>query len=216
LVQHTLSDASGDGCSTGIEMRKENTGGSLRVTISPGEYYSTDGVAVISTLLGSCVAACLYDPKNKLIGMNHFLLSNPRYPRDVPIIISEAGRYGSYAMDLLINDMMAKGTNRRLLRAKIFGGATIINKDSGGNFYCVGEINCKFIREYLRTENIPIDAEDLGGSFGRVIHFSNGDFSIFRRKIGHSKSAQLVNRDRKCWQRAIEMQEKALQQVDLW
>ncbi len=197
-------------------MRKEELGGSLRVIISPGEYYSTAGVAVISTLLGSCVAACLYDPKNKLIGMNHFMLSNPRYPLDIPILTSEAGRYGSYAMDLLINDMMAKGTNRRLLRAKIFGGATIINKDGSGNFYCVGEINCKFIREYLRIENIPVDAEDLGGNYGRVIHFSNGDFAIYRRKIGHSRSERLVSRDRECWQRAIERQEKALPPADLW
>ncbi|PKN73722.1 MAG: chemotaxis protein CheD [Deltaproteobacteria bacterium HGW-Deltaproteobacteria-10] len=197
-------------------MRKEELNGSIRITISPGEYYSTAGVAVISTLLGSCIAACLYDPQNRVIGMNHFLLSNPRYSRSMPAVATEAGRYGSYAMDLLINDMMAKGTNRRLLRAKIFGGATIINKDNGGNFYCVGEVNCKFIREYLSFENIPIDAEDLGGDYGRVIHFCNGDFSIYRRKIGHSRSAQLGTRDRHCWQRALQKQENSLPQVDLW
>lgn len=192
-------------------------GASRRVTINPGEYYSTTGVEVISTLLGSCVAACLYDPKRHLIGMNHFLLGNPRYSKKLPIHVSEAGRYGIHAMELLINDMMAKGTNRSQLRAKVFGGGSIIgNRQNAGNFFCVAEVNCRFIREYLAAEGIPIDAEDLGGNFGRVIHFSNGDFAVYRRKIDATASSRLASRDRKCWQQAIEMQEKALPAIDLW
>jgi chemotaxis protein CheD len=198
-------------------MRKETINGRTRVIINPGEYYSTKDTEVITTLLGSCVAACLYDQKLKLIGMNHIMLSNPRYSKDMPIHITEAGRYGIHAMELLINDMMAKGTNRGMLRAKVFGGSTIINRENGGgNFFCVGQVNCKFIREYLEAERIPIDAEDLGGDFGRVIHFSNGDFSVFRRKIGHSRSEKLAERDRVCWQNAIVNQEKAQPQIDLW
>jgi chemotaxis protein CheD len=198
-------------------MRVESYQQCERVTIDPGEYYSTDKPGVISTLLGSCIAACLYDPKNRLIGMNHFMLSNTRYSRDMPIHISEAGRYGIQAMELLINDMMAKGTNRRLLRAKIFGGATIVYRETeNSNFFCVGQVNCKFIREFLDNEGIPIDAEDLGGNFGRVIHFSNGDFSVHRRKIGNTRSKQLALRDRECWQRAIERQQIAQPQIDLW
>lgn len=188
-----------------------------RITIDPGEYYSTGKPGVISTLLGSCIAACLYDPTNRLIGMNHFMLSNPRYSRDMPIHISEAGRYGIHAMELLINDMMAKGANRRLLRAKVFGGATIMNRESERtNFCCVGQVNCKFIREFLDSEGIPIDAEDLGGDSGRVIHFSNGDFSVHRRKINAGRSKQLAQRDQNCWQRSIENQQQALPAIDLW
>lgn len=198
-------------------MRIESYQQGERVTIDPGEYYSTRNPGVISTLLGSCVAACLYDPKLKMIGMNHFMLSNPRYSRDLPIHISEAGRYGIHAMELLINDMMAKGTARNRLRAKIFGGATIMNRDTeSSNFVCVGQVNCKFIREYLQSENIPIDAEDLGGDFGRVIHFSNGDFAVHRRKIGGARSRLLGQRDRECWQNSIERQQSALPQIDLW
>jgi chemotaxis protein CheD len=188
-----------------------------RVSIDPGEYYSTGAPGVISTLLGSCIAACLYDPKNRLIGMNHFMLSNTRYSRDMPIHVSEAGRYGIHAMELLINDMMTKGTNRRLLRAKIFGGATIMYRESeSSNFICVGQVNCKFIREFLDSEGIPIEAEDLGGDFGRVIHFSNGDFSVHRRKINAGRSKQLALRDRDCWQQSIDKQQQALPIVDLW
>lgn len=198
-------------------MRIESYQKGEKITISPGEFYSTGNQAVISTLLGSCIAACLYDPRNRIIGMNHFMLSNPRYSRDLPIHVSEAGRYGIHAMDLLINDMMAKGTNRRLLRAKIFGGASIMNRDSEqGNFLCVGQVNCKFIREFLESEAIPVDAMDIGGDFGRVIHFSNGDFAVHRRKISSDRSQQLALRDRSCWQTSIEQQQNAPPQIDLW
>ena len=192
-------------------------GASRRVTLNPGEFYSTAGTEVISTLLGSCVAACLYDPRRHLIGMNHFMLSNPRYSKELPIHVSEAGRYGIHAMELLINDMMAKGTNLSQLRAKVFGGGSIIgNRQHEGNFCCVGEVNSRFIRAYLQAEGIPIEVEDLGGNFGRVIHFSNGDFTVYRRKIGTLGSERLALRDRKCWQQAIERQEKALPVIELW
>jgi chemotaxis protein CheD len=79
-------------------MRIETYKHGQRVTIDPGEYYSTGNAGVISTLLGSCIAACLYDSRNRLIGMNHFMLSNPRYARDMPIHVSEAGRYGILAI----------------------------------------------------------------------------------------------------------------------
>ena len=92
-----------------------------------------------------------------------------------------------------------------------------MNRESEeNNFYCVGQVNCKFIREFLDNEGIPIDAEDLGGDFGRVIHFSNGDFSVHRRKINAGRSKQLALRDQHCWQRAIENQQQAQPAIDLW
>ncbi|HBA87669.1 MAG TPA: chemotaxis protein CheD [Geobacter sp.] len=188
-----------------------------RVTISPGEYFVTGNPGVISTLLGSCIAACLYDPTRRLIGMNHFMLSNPRYSKNLPLNISEAGRYGIHAMDILINAMMARGTNRRMLRAKIFGGATLMKQEAAtDNFFCVGQVNCRFIVEYLKEEEIPIEAMDIGGNFGRVIHFSNGDYSVHRRKVDSRRSGQVARRDRYCWQSAIEQQQDALTQIDLW
>lgn len=200
-------------------MKIEKYKGGERVIISPGEYYATGKPCVISTLLGSCIAACLYDPVRRLIGMNHFMLSNPRYARNMPLNISDAGRYGIHAMDLLVNAMMALGTNRQMLRAKIFGGATImnpINEDCRDNFMCVGQVNSRFIIEFLREEEIPIDAMDIGGEFGRVIHFSNGDFAVHRRKIDSRRSSKLAQRDRYCWQTAIEQQQRALTEIDLW
>ncbi|MBU5614760.1 chemotaxis protein CheD [Geomonas azotofigens] len=198
-------------------MKVEKYQNGERVTIAPGEFYVTGKPCVITTLLGSCIAACLYDPAKRLIGMNHFMLSNPRYAKELPLNITDAGRYGIHAMDLLINAMMASGTDRSRLRAKVFGGATIINAESNAdNFFCVGQVNCRFILQYLEQERIPIDAMDIGGDFGRVIHFSNGDFAVHRRKVDSNRSNKLAQRDRYCWQRAIEQQQAALTEIDLW
>jgi chemotaxis protein CheD len=198
-------------------LRTEKNGRYTRVIIEPGEYYSCADATVISTLLGSCVAACLYDPVRRIIGMNHFLLSSMCYSKDIPSFVSDAGRYGIHAMELLINDMMHKGADRRSLRAKAFGGASIFNKsEQAGTFMCVGEVNCRFIREFLANEDIPLDAEDLGGEHGRVIHFSNGDFTVYQRNIGHNRSRQLAARDRHCWQKAIAVQEKVMPVIEYW
>lgn len=198
-------------------MRIEAIGRFKRVILDPGEYHATTDATVISTLLGSCVSACLYDPIGKVIGMNHFLLSNRRYSRDLPLYVSEAGRYGIHAMELLINEMLKKGAQKRFLKAKVFGGANImVSRESLGNFACVSEVNCRFIREFLKNENIDIVAEDLGKDHGRVIHFSNGDFAVYVRKIGQNQNRNLVIRDRDCWQKAIEMQERTLPAIDIW
>ena len=198
-------------------MQVEQHLGGQRVTIGPGEYYATGKTEVISTLLGSCVAACLYDPIARIIGMNHFMLSNARYSRSLPIHASEAGRYGIHAMELLINAMLNTGAQRYRLRAKVFGGANVLGTEGeASNFFCVGSVNSRFIRDFLATESIPIEAEDLGGDFGRVIHFSNRSFQVHRRKVGHDTSVKVSQRDREVWQRAIEEQQKAVTSIDLW
>ncbi len=198
-------------------MRIETLGRFKRISLNPGEFHASSGAVTISTLLGSCVAACLYDPVNRVIGMNHFLLSNRRYSLDLPNTRSEAGRYGIYAMELLINDLMRHGAKRKNLQAKAFGGATIFGQSQEvGNFYCVGEVNIRFIREFLESERIPLVAESLGGAEGRVVHFSNGDFAVHVRKIRGNRNQALARRDRDCWLRNIERQEQTMPSVDLW
>jgi len=198
-------------------MKIETLGRFKHVTLEPGELFASREPVTISTLLGSCVAACLYDPVNKVVGMNHFLLSSRRYSRDLPNFISEAGRYGIHAMELLINEMMRMGAERRRVCAKVFGGATILRQTgSVGNFFCVGEVNCKFIKEFLAEERIPILAQELGGEKGRVIHFSNGDFAVYLRKVERTSSERLALRDRNCWLKAIEVQERTHPTEDIW
>ena len=185
-----------------------------RVVIDPGEYFASSGAITISTLLGSCVAACLFDPVNQVIGMNHFLLSSRKCDGKLDM---DAGRYGLHAMDLLINSMMAAGADRRLLKAKAFGGASIYRGDGEkDSFLDVGRVNCSFIREFLATDRIPLVAESLGGTAGRVIHFSNGQFAVYMRRIAPTKSIRVAERDHQCWLKAIEAQEKSMPNVDLW
>jgi chemotaxis protein CheD len=198
-------------------MKTETLGRFKHVTLKPGELFASREPVTISTLLGSCVAACLYDPVHKVVGMNHFLLSSRSYSRDLPNFRSEAGRYGIHAMELLINEIMRMGAERQRICAKMFGGATILQRTgSVGNFFCVGEVNRRFIREFLADERIPIIAQELGGEKGRVIHFSNGDYAVYIRKVERSNSERLALRDRNCWLNAIEVQELTHPSEDIW
>jgi chemotaxis protein CheD len=201
-------------------MRTETIDNHLRVIIEPGEYYASRVPVTISTLLGSCVSACLFDQINKVIGMNHFMLSYKRYSLDIPMPLTEAGRYGVNSMELLINEMLKLGAEKRYLKAKAFGGGAIFDRDSEtSNFKCVGDVNSRFIRKFLEFERIPLMAENLGGKEGRVIHFSSGDFAVYVRRIKDAdKTKCLAARDRNCWLHAIEQQKKVsvINNVELW
>ncbi len=187
------------------------------VTIMPGEFYVSRSDVTIHTLLGSCVAACLYDPVNRIIGMNHFMLSNRRYAKNLPTCMSEAGRYGIHAMELIINEMLKLGARRANIKAKAFGGGSInLGSESRDNFFCVGDVNSRFIREFLKNDGIPLVAEDLGGEQARVIHFLQEDFSVHVKRIGKSTAAELAQNERQFWLKAIEKQEKAVPPVDVW
>lgn len=129
----------------------------------PGEFYVTDQDLVLVTVLGSCIACCLFDLERGIGGMNHFMLPEARM--ETPN--SEAARYGSFAMELLINGMMKRGANRKSLRAKIFGGGNVLRNITSIN---IGPTNTRFIKQFLHDENIPILAEDVLGDAPRKIH----------------------------------------------
>lgn len=186
-----------------------------KIRINPGEQYVSTGDEILTTLLGSCVAACLYDPVNQVAGMNHFLLANQRYTKNSPLITSESGRYGIHAMEMLINEMLKKGAMKRYLKAKAFGGGSIMKTDKG-NFSCVGEVNSRFIEEFLDNENIPLVASDLGGEQGRVIHFFSNDYTVYRKMIQPAMSADLVVAEEKYWSKKIEKQVAVTDNVELW
>jgi len=188
-----------------------------QVTLAPGEYHATREDEVITTLLGSCVSACLYDPVNNIIGMNHFLLAHQRYARNIPLSKTEAGRYGIHSMELLLNRMLLIGAKKNYLRAKAFGGGAVVDMgQSEDNFQCVGEVNIRFIHEFLDSERIPLIASDLGGNTGRIIHFFLNDFSVYCKPIQRSKVKKLIVRDKKYWKESIQEHEAAKLEVDLW
>jgi len=180
-----------------------------RIIIDPGELYVSNQQQVISTLLGSCVAACLFDPVNKVIGMNHFLLAYKQHAYDTPAMETEEGRYGMQAMDLLINEMMAKGAHRRHIQAKCFGGGDVLHiRGEPGGRKSVGSVNIEFIREYLKNEKIPLMGSSLGGKFGRNVHFVGSDYSVFVKVIGETQRNKVEREERQYWKKNIDEHEK--------
>ena len=128
--------------------------------VTAGEFHvSSDPGEMLRTLLGSCVAACLYDPLARVGGMNHFLLPDGRAAGD-------GLRFGAQAMELLVNALLARGAARCRLRAKIFGGADLL-----GGLTSAGSSNARFALDYLRREEIVHEGGCLGGAQGRQIQF---------------------------------------------
>ena len=188
-----------------------------RVTIHPGEYYVSNTSVVISTLLGSCVSACLYDPINMVVGMNHFLLSSKRNIENIPVCATEAGRYGVHAMELVINGMLKLGAKRENLSAKAFGGGSLYQTHHGsGGFFRVGEVNSRFIFEFLKNDGIPIIAYDLGGNTGRMIRFSSDDFSVLVRRFRKSATPALIKKEKEVWIKSIKQEKQESVEPDLW
>jgi chemotaxis protein CheD len=187
------------------------------VYLYPGDYCVSGEEIVIATTLGSCVSACLYDPIQRIVGMNHFLLSSRRYSKSLPYYRTEAGKYGIHAMELVINGMLALGARKSNLQCKSFGGASLFRQTPGvDNFLCVGEVNERFIRAFLCEEGIPLVRDDLGGEQGRVIRFYADDFSVYVKKIRSTVNIKLGAMERQYWQSAIERQEKTTPLADLW
>ncbi|MEA2084946.1 MAG: hypothetical protein U9O82_12075 [Thermodesulfobacteriota bacterium] len=142
------------------------------VMLRAGEYcVSTEG-DVLYTILGSCIATCIYDKKRKIGGMNHFLLPSRLHPDE--LLTSNMGRYGMYAMELLIGELLKMGARRSNLGAKIFGGGNVLNFNEGD--VSITSSNINFARKYLKLEKIPIENEAVGGQVGRkIIFFSDSD-----------------------------------------
>ena len=187
-----------------------------RVVLSPGEYFVSREELVISTLLGSCVAACLWDEPNRIIGMNHFLLASRHYAKNESLCHTEAGKYGIHSMELLINGMMKLGARRENLKAKAFGGASmIVDRTRRDNFVCVGEVNSRFIVEFLKTDGIPLVASDLGGDVGRVIHFFSDDFSVYFRRMGKIRQEKIVQKEKGFWKRSTK-EDKDVSEPEIW
>lgn len=134
-----------------------------KITIIQGEYRVSDDPNVFfSTILGSCVSACIRDPDVGVGGLNHFLL--PGGPERSSGRDSE--RYGVYLMELLINGLMQKGARRNRLEAKLFGGARTMQGLSD-----IGAMNRRFAEEFLHNEGIRVVGGDLGGDRGRRIEY---------------------------------------------
>jgi chemotaxis protein CheD len=162
--------------------------------ILPGEYYVSAGNELITTVLGSCVSACIRDKFGAIGGMNHFMLpisDSGRWNGAVDIT-DTATRYGNYAMEHMINEILKNGGRRENLEAKVFGGGRII--DGLGS---VGESNVAFVQEYLRTERIPLVSQDVGDIHPRKIIYMPVTGQVWVKRIRHLHNDTLVVRERR-------------------
>ena len=147
-----------------------------RITVLQGQARVSAGPRVeFSTVLGSCVATCLYDPQAEVGGMNHFLLAEPpaSHPRSE---IDE--HYGVYLMELLVNQMLGVGARKSRLRAHLYGGANV-----NRNMMRIGTANAEFAQAFLQREGIMVMREDLGGTSARRVDFRPASGQIRCRTV---------------------------------
>lgn len=165
----------------------------------PGEYFVTLHDEAIYTTLGSCISACIRDRVSGIGGMNHFMLPASTGTDGWKAADNSAStRYGNFAMEHLINNILKNGGKRQNLEAKIFGGGRII-----ANMTDVGLRNIAFARDYLATEGLKILSEDVGDTFPRmVVYFpATGKVRVKRLRSLHNNTI-------------VEMETKYLNAID--
>ena len=159
--------------------------------ILPGEYYCTGRDMLIVTVLGSCVSACIRDRVSGIGGMNHFMLPDSG-TADGNSPISLSMRYGTFAMEVLINQLLKAGARRENLEAKVFGGGNVLR---GFTTINVGERNAQFVRSYLRAENMRISAEDLNDIYPRKVYFFPRTGKVLVKKLKQTHNDTLAQRE---------------------
>lgn len=161
--------------------------------ILPGEFYATRLNETIVTVLGSCVSACIRDPIARIGGMNHFMLPSSDglwagLPKDLdPLMFS---RYGNFAMERLINAILKHGGSRENLEIKIFGGGSVLDLAVD-----IGLQNIRFVKKYIRTEELKLLAEDVGDIYPRKVYYfpETGKVRVMRLKKLHNNT--IVDRE---------------------
>jgi chemotaxis protein CheD len=161
--------------------------------ILPGEYYVTCHDEAITTVLGSCISACIRDPSRGVGGMNHFML-----PQDGALARNQwldpavglATRYGTYAMESLINDLMKLGAQRGRLEVKLFGGGRVLTSMTD-----VGARNIEFIHRFIQIEGYRIAAQDVGGTHPRKIVYFPSAGRVKVRRLRAIENRSIADRE---------------------
>lgn len=155
--------------------------------ILPGEYYVTKHDEMITTVLGSCIAVCAYDPLLKLGGMNHFMLPSGGEATD---LLSKSFRFGDVAMEKMINDMLKNGSKVRNIVFKAFGGGRMLE-----NMSDVGARNIEFLEKFMQLEGLKIVASDLGGPYPRKVNFHVDEGRIRMKRLQKMHNDTIVRRE---------------------
>ena len=177
----------------------------LARNVQPGAW-SVDTEKPLSTLLGSCVAVCLFDPALKIGGINHFMLPEMGRSKygDVDSLLS-----GNFAMEALLNALIGRGARKARLQAKAFGGGTIIDSDASAPN--IGMRNASFAKEWLQREGIPLLSSDFLGPWTRKIIFLpfNGE-AFCKRLVTNMATASVIAREERSYAETLLQKPKAV------
>ena len=181
-------DGSEDASMTGGRRFYDSAAAAWLVKVYPGEYHMTSkSDETLVTVLGSCVSACIRDPVTGFGGMNHFMLAEDHDGKWGTEVMS--ARYGNYAMEKLINELIKAGCPRDRMEIKVFGGGNVIDSRQA-----VGTNNAEFVLRYLADEGLKCTAKDLGGDFPRRIEYTPATGRVVRRLLGRT-DANPIARD---------------------
>jgi chemotaxis protein CheD len=158
--------------------------------IMPGEYYVTGRDMALVTVLGSCVCACIRDKVSGIGGMNHFMLPDAGQDQGNPL--GESARYGTYAMEMLINQLLKMGAKRSNFEVKVFGGGAVLRGFTVTN---VGERNAEFVLKFLKTEKIAIAAQDLLDIYPRKVYYFPNSGLVRVKKLKQVHNDTIITRE---------------------
>jgi chemotaxis protein CheD len=159
------------------------------VKVLPGEYYATATDQLIVTVLGSCIAVCLRDRISGVGGMNHFMLPGAS---DEALSTANSPRYGTFAMELLIQQLLHLGAQRERFEAKVFGGGSVVPDMTGND---VGQFNVDFVHAYLSHAGIPVAAEDVLGQHPRKIYYFPANGQVLMKRLDRLHNSTLLERE---------------------
>ena len=159
-------------------------------SILPGEYFVSREPMVVYTVLGSCISACVRDPVARIGGMNHFMLPAPTGHQSGDAWGGKSARYGSFAMEQLINGILKHGGQKGRLEVKLFGAGKINN----GNID-VGARNTEWVLSYLNAEGLPVVGRDLGDVYPRKIYYFTESGRVLMKRIERIKNRTICERE---------------------
>jgi len=179
------------------------------VNVFTGEYYITrKSDDMIVTVLGSCVSACIRDPSANVGGINHFMLAQHTsggWGNDL-----RSARFGNFAMEKLINELIKAGARRERLEVKVFGGGNVTDSTNA-----VGTDNAEFVLRYLQAEGLTCAAQDLGGTHPRRIHYYPQTGRVVRRLLGLGES-YVVRREETVYEKRLQSEKKSFGDIELF
>lgn len=162
--------------------------------IQSGEFYVSKQGELINTVLGSCISVCIRDVKNSIGGMNHFMLPMDSNQAESKKLLSASARYGNWAMEFLINEILKAGGRKEYFEIKVFGGGQVL---ADMEFMDIGQRNINFVLSYLRDEKLTIKSQDVGGVYPRKLQYFT-DTGVVRLKkiVNHANESSLQSTER--------------------